>query len=72
MEKEELLGESEIVDEEVKTPSYDQIDFELMRLKDEYRRMKVFGSEHTAQTRAHLETLRLQIRLIEQGIKEND
>ncbi|MHA2100062.1 MAG: hypothetical protein ACW99A_15410 [Candidatus Kariarchaeaceae archaeon] len=49
-----------------------EIDVELLKLKDEYRKMKLFNIEHNDQSRAELATLRFKIRMIEAGIKTND
>jgi hypothetical protein len=50
----------------------DQLDFELLKLKDEYAKIKLFSTDHDEKSRAELATLRFKIRMIEAGIKTND
>ncbi len=53
-------------------PSLNDIYFELLKLKDEYRMKKLFPTKHDDQSAAELATLRFKIRMIEAGIKHVD
>lgn len=53
-------------------PSLNEIYFELLKLKDEYRMKKLFPTKHDDQSAAELATLRFKIRMIESGIKQVD
>ena len=53
-------------------PSPNEIYFELLKLKDEYRMKKLFPIKHDNQSATELATLRFKIRMIESGVKQID
>ena len=53
-------------------PSINEISYELLKLKDEYRMKKLFTTKYDKQNATELATLRFKIRMIETGVMQVD